>query len=383
MQIGDKNLDAACAEAIAPALKACGLDPKRVDKHNEGRLLKSEIVGFIEGSTIIVADLTNERPNCYLEIGYAMGAQKFMNLILTAREDHNHDSPNYKRGGPKIHFDLAGYDILFWHPERIGDFRAELEKRIKHRLALLSLGPTSMSAWDQAWITKQRHVALNAVAVLGDVPFMEARFALDGPKIGKSQQELNDAARSAQVDGVFAPYYDNSLDFRPRPTADGIHAEISKRDSYDYWTLRTNGDFYYLGLLSDMRVNPTKILADTRIRRVAEALFYCARLYSHLGVEPSAIINIAVKHGGLRGRSIGSSGPTSLLRDRRASVENEAEKEISASVQAIESDVVALIKELLDPLFVLFDFVQLTYSHYRNVVEKSRLSVHDSRWPVG
>lgn len=47
MQIGNPNLDIVCKEAIVPALKLCGFDPKRVDKHTEGGLLKSEIVGFI------------------------------------------------------------------------------------------------------------------------------------------------------------------------------------------------------------------------------------------------------------------------------------------------------------------------------------------------
>ena len=73
MQIGNKELDAICEQVMVPALGACGLDPKRVDKHNNGGLLKSEIIKFIEDSDIIVADLTNERPNCYLEVGYTMG----------------------------------------------------------------------------------------------------------------------------------------------------------------------------------------------------------------------------------------------------------------------------------------------------------------------
>lgn len=114
MQIGTADLDRACAEAIVPALEASGFDAKRVDKHNQGGLLKSEIIEFIQRAEVIVADLTNERPNVYLEVGYAMGIDKFRNLILTAREDHLPDSPNHVRGGPKIHFDLIGYDILFW-----------------------------------------------------------------------------------------------------------------------------------------------------------------------------------------------------------------------------------------------------------------------------
>ncbi len=63
IQIGNEQLDRLYTDAIVPALIACGLDPKRVDKHNEGGLLKSEIIRFINDSDIIVADLTNERPN--------------------------------------------------------------------------------------------------------------------------------------------------------------------------------------------------------------------------------------------------------------------------------------------------------------------------------
>ena len=101
MQIGNSTLDHICEKAIVPALAKCGFEAKRVDKHNQGGLLKSEIINFIESSEIIIADLTNERPNCYLEIGYAMGLDKFRSLILTAREDHNSDSPNYKKEGRK------------------------------------------------------------------------------------------------------------------------------------------------------------------------------------------------------------------------------------------------------------------------------------------
>ena len=141
MQIGDPDLDAVYDRVIVPAIRAFGLDPKRVDRHNRGGLIYSEIVSFIEESEILIADLTNERPNCYLEVGYALGAGRFSNLILTAREDHNPDSPNHRPAGPKVHFDLVGYDILYWRPSRCDEFRAELEKRIRRRLVILSGAP--------------------------------------------------------------------------------------------------------------------------------------------------------------------------------------------------------------------------------------------------
>ena len=137
MQIGNPQLDKLWKELYEPCIRECGLDPKRVDKHNEGRILQSEIANFINRSKIISADLSNERPNCYLEVGYAMGIEKFNNLILCAREDHHYESPNYKQGGPKIHFDLSGYGFLWWDEKNLGKFKSELSSKIKQRLELL------------------------------------------------------------------------------------------------------------------------------------------------------------------------------------------------------------------------------------------------------
>ena len=67
-----------------------------------------------------------------------MGAGRFTNLVLTAREDHNPDSPNYRPGGPKVHFDLGGYDILYWSPSHLDGFRVELAKRLRRRQLMLA-----------------------------------------------------------------------------------------------------------------------------------------------------------------------------------------------------------------------------------------------------
>ena len=102
MQIGNEEMDGIYHKVFEPAVAACGLEAKRVDKHNGGELLKTEIIRFIESSEIVLADLTNERPNCYLEIGYTMGLGKNLNLILTCRDDHNLSHPNFRPEGPKV-----------------------------------------------------------------------------------------------------------------------------------------------------------------------------------------------------------------------------------------------------------------------------------------
>jgi hypothetical protein len=375
MQIGEAELDRVCAEAIVPAVEATGLEARRVDKHNQGGLLKSEIIEFIQRAEVIVADLTNERPNCYLEVGYAMGIDKFRNLILTAREDHLPDSPNYVRGGPKIHFDLIGYDILLWHPDRLPEFRLELEKRIRRRRAVLA-PPASAppSVWDDEWIESHRKAAQPGLKATEKRGFMEVRFALDHPKPSKTQVELDEAARAAEIRTFGWPigvYLSNRDDYRPRPTADGIVAVIAAREvgTYDYWTIRRNGDFYLLKAIFEDERGTNKLFFDTRIVRITESLLYCARLYGRLKVDVNHTVHIAVRHGGLRGRILGASNPNRYMRKGLPAEEDEIEGEVQSSLNGVQTNLTGLVKQITAPLFVLFDFFQLADGIYEEIVD--------------
>lgn len=375
MQIGNNELDQVCEKAIVPAIVKCGFEPKRVDKHNEGGLLKSEIIKFIEQSDIIIADLTNERPNCYLEIGYAMGIDKFRNLILTGREDHNQGSPNYVQGGPKVHFDLSGYDILFWGPQNLDEFRGELEKRIRRRQAILKPSqPTEMTPWDNNWVDDQRNRATSGLQATGMRSFMEIRFALDHPKPTKTQKELDSAARISTIDTFGWPIgiYMTKEEYRPRPRQDGISANIAVKDraSFDYWALRRNGDFYLLKtIFEDMR-DQKKIFFDTRIIRITETLLYCARLYSNLEIDPTTTIHIAIKHGGLQGRVLNTANSRRMMVNSASIDEDQVEEIIHASLGQLESNIVQYVKQLAAPLLILFDFYEPSDKIYEEIVNE-------------
>ena len=137
MQIGDPQLDRIWSNVYVPVIQDFKLKPRRIDKHNEGRFLMSEVADLLVKSKIIIADLTNARPNCYLEVGYTYGIEKHSHLILCAREDHNPNSPNHKKDGSKIHFDISGYDIVFWDENKMDEFKIELAKKIKYRLTVV------------------------------------------------------------------------------------------------------------------------------------------------------------------------------------------------------------------------------------------------------
>jgi hypothetical protein len=158
MQIGNAEMDRVYSTCIATAIEDAGLTPRRVDKHNRGGLLQNEIATFIERALVVVADLTNERPNCYAEVGYVLGLGRASGLVLAARTDHRPDRPDRKAGDPKVHFDLSSYDILYWDPDDLSSYRDELAKRIRRRLVLSGRagsgpgGPT----WDDDWIKDAR-----------------------------------------------------------------------------------------------------------------------------------------------------------------------------------------------------------------------------------
>ena len=67
-----------------------------------------------------------------------IGNPEGTHLILTARADHDPESGFHRPGGQRVHFDRAGFEILFWQPDRLEDFRRELEKRILRRREMLA-----------------------------------------------------------------------------------------------------------------------------------------------------------------------------------------------------------------------------------------------------
>jgi hypothetical protein len=387
MQIGDPELDRVCDGVIVPAIQSAGLIPRRVDRDNAGDLLKAEIVSFLERSRIIVADLTNERPNCYLEVGYAMGLGKKPNLILMAREDHYHRSPNYKADGPRVHFDLEGYDLLLWDPTKADDFRAELEKRIKRRLALLEPAaqvdpgekpqPRSPEL-DSDWLEHHRDTATRGIKRVERSAYMEAVVTIQ-PKGSWRQPALLKAIEDAQVHTFGWPIgvVLNRDPYRPHPTADGVQAEIATSDdqsqsgrrSYDYWHLRQTGDFYFLhSLFEDERAEGV-LFVDTRVVRTTELLLFLSRLYSRLEVPDDTRIRISVTYTGLKDRQLRAANPARLMHDGRTTSEDSLTSSVECSVAELQSKLEEQVRGLLEPLFMLFDFFELSDQVWQEIVD--------------
>ena len=378
MQIGDSELDQLFDTVIQPAIESAGLQAKRVDRDNEGGLLKSEIIEFLNNSEIIVADLTNERPNVYLEVGYAMGIDKLRKLILTCRSDHLPGNPGWRPDGPKIHFDLAGYDILLWEASEPDGFGQQLADRIRRRRALRSpVAQTKPPVLDMEWVRSHRETASQQMAEAGITTYMEASLGIAAPKPARNPSELLSAASDSRIQTFGWPIgviLERRPEYRPRPRSDGIVAEVNLTGEwleprYDYWALRRNGDYYLRKSLFEDTVNATAIFFDTRIVRNTELLMYALRLYDRLGIDPSTGFELELRYGGLNGRVLRTSSPNRYISGPRTCVEDQITTGYSGSLQHVEASFTEVVKQLTAPMLRLFDFFELDDSIYQQIVE--------------
>jgi hypothetical protein len=228
------------------------------------------------------------------------------------------------------------------------------------------------------WFQTERTAAMKGMEKLGLNAGMELRFALHSP-VNKSQVDLLTAVRASEVHTFGWPIgitLENRDEYRPKPFGDGIRAEISiakdgisGRESYDYWALAKNGDFYLLqNLFEDMR-DEKKIFFNTRIVRVTEALMFAGGLYTNLGAPPETKLSVRVGHHGLAGRTLDSAGGRRIVQSGDC-VETNCESETVIALGSIRETLVVDVKRLTAPLFMLFGFTEFQDSVYEDIVRK-------------
>ena len=122
---------------------------------------------------------------------------------------------------------------------------------------------------ESAWFSEQSAKGTHGITSVDLSAHMELRLTATN-RDAKSQIELLNAVKRAEIQTFGWPIgvtLENREEFRPRPYRDGIRAEIAigegskERNSYDYWALNANGDFFYfkayLRTLAETLVHPT------------------------------------------------------------------------------------------------------------------------------
>lgn len=104
MKFGDPNLDSLYDLGISVVARSNGLEAIRVDRIQDSGKINEQTLRQLDRAAVVFADLTGERPNCYLEVGYALALGK--EIILSAQQD------------TKIHFDLQERRALIWQSHK-------------------------------------------------------------------------------------------------------------------------------------------------------------------------------------------------------------------------------------------------------------------------
>jgi hypothetical protein len=243
------------------------------------------------------------------------------------------------------------------------------------RLPAPDTGALTPKRLDNEWFSAEESNARIGIEKLGFEGQMELRVGISYP-IVKSQIELLNAVKQSEIRTFGWPIgitLENRDEYRPRPYGDGIRAEVSiggklaDRQSYDYWSLRSNGDFYLLQSFFEDTRTTNKIFFDTRIVRITECLMFIEGLYNKLGAPSKARAIIRVKHGGLNERSLESASPYRLVFPRSTS-ESVSSSEIEVELGKMKETRIDDVRNLLEPMFMLFDYSQFAPTVYSEIV---------------
>ena len=111
-----------------------------------------------------------------------------------------------------------------------------------------------------------------------------------------------------------------------------------------------------------------RIYFDWLIARAAETLLHCANLYRILGIDSKASVEMRVRYGGLKGRALIGSKHRPITAKTNPIEEYVTVPPITFRLGTIEDRSVELVKQLCEPLFMVFDFARFSDEVYRQIV---------------
>jgi hypothetical protein len=129
------RVDAHFREVITPVIHKLGFEPVQMGTSPaQGAFINVDIFDRLATSTATVIDLTGLRPNCFLELGYALG--QATPAIVTAEK------------GTRLPFDTHAMPCCFWDPSSSPQSRRqELREFWRANIARAPVGPTPPPLW--------------------------------------------------------------------------------------------------------------------------------------------------------------------------------------------------------------------------------------------
>ena len=232
---------------------------------------------------------------------------------------------------------------------------------------------------DTGWRDELRSRALAGLAGVDRTGYVELSAQIQ-PPTAATQAALYAAMQDATISTFGWPIgvvLGNRDEYRPRPTVDGVQAEIpivgggfaGDRTSYDFWKVFGDGRFYTLmSLFEDERVE-NALFWDTRTVRATEGLLLLARLYRRLNASDNDHVAITIRHAGLAGRALHVANNNRMMMHRPTTNEDVVEAAFTTTLIGLETDITALVRGIIDPLLAVFDFYNIDSGILDDIIE--------------
>ena len=230
------------------------------------------------------------------------------------------------------------------------------------------------------WMVKRRADLTTKESPRDGVGYLESGQVLIRPRDSRwTIQELRRAAVSARL-----PHTERFDSNHLVPGEDGIETRTEPKLTVgtDYWHLAQDGVYfssaffredYEEPFFSSSSGHPEKSLwFDLAIFRITRALLHGTRLYEELGITPDEGYLVAIKHRGLHRRTIYSSvvGYPYLTDFRKVSTLDDHEWQGEVTADLIRGQLVELVYEIANSLFVKFEFAEVSKSLVDRIISE-------------
>lgn len=330
-------------------------------------MIKKTIDKYIENAEIIIADLTNERPSCYHEVGYAYGLRKYLNVILTVREDHLPASDNFNNKGPKIHFDLNDYPIIPWKKDKINEFKKLLTQEINRRLSEIekkgNIG-ISIKKNNEEWFLKHSSKAMNKFGKLEGKGFIEVNVYSDSLVNTFRPDKIRDVIMNLKnFRNHFPLAYLAELNTSPYKWK-LFQNEIIKdfvidnfNNSCFYAAIRKDLFFFILNSFTETDSVEEILYTDTRVYSIIHVIQFIQDLYKKFELKDQSVLNIKVKYYNLNKFKLLTTFEREIGKELHPFTTSEKNvfSEINIGLNDIDSNLVKVVQDSLTDFFIIYN----------------------------
>lgn len=192
-----------CEETYKPAIEKAGMAPYRVDEDYNATKLKIQVImEEIEKSAVCLAEISEDNPNVWYELGFADGHN--IPVVLICEKD--------KRD--KLPFDVNQRDTYFYGTDSQGDWeklQEEIEKRLRKAVSGGNPAKKERDSFTKDNGSDESEFGETELAMLRifyyeseNEPLLREKSMLKGRmrELGFSQSDITDAFNKMELEGM-------------------------------------------------------------------------------------------------------------------------------------------------------------------------------------